>query len=268
LSALAVSNETVVGFDGTPTMPAWYSLDGGQTWSNAVFQLPFSFVATDAATREGAFLAVGRACCGLPSRVSGQIVSSPDGITWSPAMDYALAAPTEAIVATPWGWIALGGQTYLSSDGVTWRLGPPLPGYEPRDHALNGHVIPFRLAAASIGDIVVAMTPSTVWYASVTELEPGKWPDQAPRAELPEVGVGFDYRLFTHCGPTNGSLQFGFRSWVPDLPDGAFPRSYDSYYEQGTLTFVTDDELQFKGRAGEVVSYHPTADPPASFPCA
>ena len=78
----------------------------------------------------------------------------------------------------------------------------------------------------------------------------------------------YRYRLFTHCGPTNGSLSFGFRSWVPDLPSGSFPLSYDSYYEQGTLTLVADDQLEFTGRAGEVVSYHPTEDPPPSFPCA
>ena len=85
---------------------------------------------------------------------------------------------------------------------------------------------------------------------------------------MPQVGAAYDYRLFTHCGPLNGSVQFGFRSWVPDLPEGYFPVSYDSYYEQGTLKYVAEDRLEFTGRRGDVVIYHPTEDPPASFPCA
>ena len=269
MKGLAAMGDLVVAFDGTPTTPAWYSTDGGETWSNSEFQLPHSFEATDAAAISGRFVAVGRSCCGLPTKTAGQVLSSTDGRTWVTALGASpFGAPLEAIVSTPDGWIALGEQVYLSEDGSEWHLGPPLPRYEPRDHVINGRVLPNRLAAATNGEIVVAVTATDVWIARVADLAPADWPHQAPPAEMPQVGAAYDYRLFTHCGPTNGSVQFGFRSWVPDLPEGYFPVSYDSYYEEGTLTFVSDSQLDFTGRGGDVVTYHPTDDPPASFPCA
>jgi hypothetical protein len=223
---------------------------------------------TDAAAAQDGFYATGRACCTLPAVSGGIVLRSQDGSSWTstgPATVF--PTPIETIAAWDGGLIALGEQTYLSADGVDWRLGPPLPGYESSDVLIQGEVVPFRLKVVAREQVVV-ISPTTVWSASVGDLNPALWPDKVVGSPLPEIGHQYDYRLFTHCGPTNGSLQFDLRSWVPDLPEGYFPRNYDSYNEQGTLNYVAEDRLEFTGHLGDVVVYHPTDNPPARFPCA
>jgi hypothetical protein len=268
LQSLAVEGSTVVGFTTGRASPAWYSQDGGESWAPSRFDPNHSFESTDTTTAGGGFYAAGRICCTTPTTRAGAILHSTDGSSWTTTgPSGAFPSPIESIAVTDSGLIALGEETYLSADGSDWHVGPSLPGYEPRDYLIQGGVMPYRLEVAA-GDYVVAMTPRRVWYASSADLDPARWPGAVRPPGLPQVGSRHDYTLFTHCGPLNGSLQFGLRSWVPDLPEGYFPTSYDSYYEKGTLTLVSNDDVEFTGRAGDVISYHPTDDPPQRFPCA
>jgi hypothetical protein len=267
LGSLSAKGETVIGFGRTPTAEAWYSADAGESWTASDFNPSYSFAATDAAAAQDGFYATGRACCTLPTVNGGVVLHSQDGSKWSAVGPSVFASPIEAIGAWPGGLIALGEETYLSANGSDWRVGPPLPRYEPHDVLVQGAVVPYRLRVVA-REAVVAITPTRAWYASVDDLDPSRWPASVSEAAMPEVRSRYDYALFTHCGPTNGSVQFGLRSWVPDLLEGYFPVSYDSYYEHGTLTLISDDELEFVGRHGDAVSYHPSANPPARFPCA
>lgn len=269
LNALAAADDTVVGFDGS-RKPGWYSLDAGESWSNSGFRPSYSLRAMDTLTTRQAFYAVGRACCTLPGEAVGIVLSSADGQTWTPSgAEPAFAFPIETIVTTPHGFVAIGEATYLSADGVSWRLAPPLPGYQPVDADIRGVVSPYRLSAAVVGDSIVVVSPYRVWVSSATDLDPKLWPLAAAKAAMPSVGDVFPYELFTHCGP-NGAFLFGLRMWVPDgdsLVDGDFPPSFDDL-EPGALTFAAADRLEFTGQSGDVVRYLPTDNPPESFPCA
>lgn len=269
LTALAAAGDTVVGFDGS-RKPGWYSLDAGETWSNTGFRPGYSVRVMDTLATQQGYLAVGRACCTRPRDAVGVVLTSADGTTWTPAgAEPAFAFPIETIVTTSRGLVAIGEETYVSADGVSWRLAPPLPGYQPEDADIRDVTSPYRLSAAAVGDAIVVVSPYRVWVASATDLDPGSWQQAAPEAPMPSVGDVFSYDLFTHCGP-NGALRFGFRQWVPDsdsLVDGDFPPSFDDL-EQGVLTFAATNRLEFTGQNGEVVRYLPTDNPPESFACA
>jgi hypothetical protein len=267
LTSVAAIDDTVIGFDGTPTDPAWYSLDAGETWTNSDFKPSYRLIPTDARSGPDGFVATGRACCGLPGDLAGVVVRSVDGRTWTEAREkLAFAKPIEAVASTGVGWIALGEENYLSVDGIDWHAGPPLPGYQPQAPLVDGVVVPYRLAVTA-GEVVVAISPTRVWVASTDDLTPDRWPVASPYP-APVVGGRYEHTLLTHCGPHNGPLYFNLGSWVPDLPQGYFPTSFDSYYEHGILSFVAADRLEFTGRKSDIVVYHPTDDPPASFPCA
>jgi len=106
-----------------------------------------------------------------------------------------------------------------------------------------------------------------VWRASLDDLAADRWAESAPEAEMPVVGASYEATLATHCGPFNGPLYFDKRGWLPDLPDGYFPPTFDYYYETGTLEFVAADRLEFTGSKGDVVVYLPSDDPPHGAPC-
>lgn len=269
LTALGAVGIKVVGFDGSQ-QPGWYSLDAGESWLNSGFRPGYTFWAMETLATQEAFYAVGRACCTRPGEWVGVVMTSADGQAWTPSgAEPAFAFPIETIVATSRGFVAIGEATYLSADGVSWRLGPPLPGYQPEDADIRGVTSPYRLSAAVVGDSLVVVSPYRVWVASATDLDPESWPQAAPEAAMPIVGDVFPYDLFTHCGP-NGALRFGFRLWVPDsdsLVDGDYPPSFDDL-EPGELTFAAADRLEFSGQSGDVVRYLPTDNPPESFPCA
>jgi hypothetical protein len=268
LGSLAANGQVVVGFDVTRNPHAWFSLDAGQTWASSDFRTLYGLQTTDSDAGHGGFVAVARGCCGLPDQRFGVIVRSSDGEGWTEARTgLFFAKPIEAVVATEGGWIALGQETYLSGDGSDWRLGPPLPTDLSQAHLVNGVPVPFRLAAATVGRYLIAITPTEIWRASAEDLAADRWFTAAPEAEMPHVGDQYAFTLLTHCGPTNRTLNFGKRSWLPDLPEGYFPLSFDGFYEHGTLNFVAADRIEFTGRKGDVVVYLPTGEPPHSFPC-
>jgi hypothetical protein len=268
LTSLASDGRAVVGFDVTRNPHVWYSLDAGDSWTSADYRSSFGLLTTDSAVGQTGFAASGSACCGLPDERYGVVIRSVDGKAWADARPgLAFGKPIEAVLATERGWIALGEETYLSADGSDWRLGPPLPGYESKVYMLNRVPVPYRLAVAAVGNRVVAITPDRAWVASLDDLTAGKWPAAATAAEMPVLGGRYETTLLTHCGPFNGPLYFGMRSWVPDLPEGYFPLSFDGFYEHGTLGFVAADRLEFTGSKGDVVVYQPSDDPPHAFPC-
>jgi hypothetical protein len=264
LAAIDEEGGVLVGFDGTATMPAWYSTDFGDTWQNSNEQPPFWFRATDAVSMGDRLFAAGWACCaGLDQRV-GMVVSSDDGVHWDWRDAQLLPTFPEAIVSTDDGLVLLGSETYVSSDGVDWRTGPRLPGYAGGEPMIAGA----DLFAASANSVVLAATPSgQIWRASVNDLAPDGRP-VVTSVELPHVGDSFRTDLFTHCGPFNGPLYFGLRMWVPELPGDDWPESFDDSAERGTFEYVNDNVLEFTGSHGDIVVYRPTTDPPASFPCA
>jgi hypothetical protein len=267
LTALASDGHVLIGFDVTRDPHAWHSVDG-QTWASSDFDASYGFLTTSAGYGPGSFMAGGRSCCGLPEQRFGTLIASPDGKTWTPARpDLAFAEPVEAVIATAAGWIALGEETYLTADGTDWRLGPPIVGFESKVHTVNSVPVPYLLAAAAWGDLVVAITPDHGWVATLDDLAAAKWQSPAPTPEMPIEGSSYEATLPTHCGPFNGPLNFDGRSWIPDLPNGSFPLSFDYYYETGMLKFVRDDMLQFTGARGDVITYRPTDDPPHGAPC-
>ncbi len=252
LDHLSAKGETVIGFARSPTAEAWYSADAGKSWQASQFDPSYTYTVTDAAAAAAheAFYATGRVCCTLPTVNGGVVFRSQDGTSWAPTGPATVfPTPIETIAAWDRGLIALGEQTYLSADGVDWRLGPPLPGYQSRDVLLRGSVIHYRLKVVAREQVVV-ISPEGAWYASVDDLNPARWPEQVAGSPLPEVGVQYDYRLFTHCGPTNGSLQFDLRSWIPDLPEGSFPPSYDSYNEPGMFELHRRGSSRIQGTRG------------------
>lgn len=259
LSALTAMGETVVGFDGTGSVPAWYSLDAGDTWQNTGFQPPFWFHTTDADVTPDQVVATGFACCTFLGERVGVVVRSPDGIHWD--TDGAPLLPTipEAIVGTETQLVALGKQVYVSRDGSDWRVAAPLPGYERGDP---------MFAATGEGLLMVA-SPSQIWLASLADLDPDRWPEPPAEVDVPRVGESYAGSLLTHCG-VNGALMYGLRMWVPDdasLVEGDYPPSFGDL-ERGEFVLTTDDRLEFTSQRGVVLVYHPTVDPPESFPCA
>ena len=164
------------------------------------------------------------------------------------------------------GLIAVGEETYVSS-GSDWRLGPPLPGYEVRRGLVDGVSVDLRLTLAVADEVVVAITPDQAWVASLADFDAARWATAAPEPEMPTVGGTYDITLATHCGPFNGPLLFDAQSWLPDLPEGYFPLSFDYYFEDGTLDYVAADRLEFTGSKGDAITYLPTDDPPHAVPC-
>jgi hypothetical protein len=268
LTGLASSDEVVVGFDVTRNPHAWYSLDHGRTWASSDYDASYGFLTTNAVHGTNAFMAAGRACCGLPEQRYGLLLRSEDGRSWAEARpDLEFAKPIEAVLSTEMGRVALGEEVYLSADGTDWRLGPPLPGFVSKQHTVNRIPVPYRLAVVANGTHVVAITPDHAWMANVADLQAAKWPSAAPRAVMPMAGGTYEATLPTHCGPFNGPLYFDGRSWIPDLPGGSFPLSFDYYYETGSLKFAAEDRLEFTGAKGDVITYLPTDDPPHGAPC-
>jgi hypothetical protein len=265
LTALAWDGSVVVGFDAVRNPHAWYSLDNGQTWTPSDLDVDYGLTITGSGLEDG-LIAVGRACCGLPDVPYGIALTSSDGVTWtnaSPGDDF--AQPMEALV----GGGALGAETYSHNGGVNWRQGPPLPGYTGETPLINGAPAPFRLRAAGNGERVVAMSAETVWSASISVFPTALIPEIAPAfpARMPVIGEQYDYILQTHCGPETRTLNFDRRSWLPDIPEGFFPLSFDYFYEHGTLDFVAAYLVTFTGQEGEVINFVPTGGPPSSLGC-
>jgi len=259
LVALAGAERTVVGWDRSSAAPAWHPADGGNSWSQAEFQSPYLFEATDAIHAQERFFAAGSVCCALPTVRAGAVLSSSDGVSWSALTSEVLHSPPEAIVATSFGLVALGARTYVSSDGIRWTLGPALPGYD------GG-----RLFAAIQGDTILIASPIRAWVASAADLRPEDWPSAPRSADLPEVGTTYSYRLGTQCGPHAAPIHFDLRTWEPDeasLPDGEWPRSFYDSVEWGQVRFTDQNLLEFTTTRGATVRYVPADNPPESLPC-
>lgn len=264
LAAIDEEGGVVIGFDGTSTLPAWFSTDFGDTWHNSESQPPFWFLTTDAVAMGRRLFAAGMACCTGLGQGVGAVISSEDGAHWDYENAQLLPTIPEAIVSTETGLIALGERTYVSDDGSDWRVGTRLPGYPGGDTETWGT----DLFAAVEDSAVFAATPAgQIWRASAVDLEAGGRP-AVQQVERPQVGYSKDTLLNTTCGPFDGPLYFDLRMWVPDLPGGDWPSSFDSLAEHGSFHFVDPDRLEFTGSRGDVVVYRPTMDPPASFPCA
>jgi hypothetical protein len=265
LVALAATDQTVIGWDSTSTAPAWYSTDQGNTWANAEFQAPYWFQATEATASDGGFFAAGSACCTVPKVRSGAVLRSPDGRSWSASETAALRSLLQSVVATGFGLVAIGAETYVSTDGSQWTVGPPLPGYDGVE----------RLFAAAAGPYILVASPTRVWVASSAAFRPEKWPNEAPRPDMPVVGTAYPYHLATRCGPES-PIHFDLRTWLPDeasLLNGEWPRGLADPEDWGQLTFLERDILEFAGinsgrRRDTVVRFLPAEKLPPSHPCA
>jgi len=265
ITQLAVMGDLVAGFDDTVTRPVWFSRDGGDSWTNSDFQPTYHMRIIDSMVFVDDIVAIGSACCTLPDVRAGIALSSSDGATWTSLEPEALRSVPQAVIYTSAGYIAVGRETYLSADGNSWRVGPPLPGYDGES----------ELVAAANEDgrdleAVIVVGGGKTWSARLRDLAQF-WSSESPAAERPGIGIHYPYNLLTHCGPEGGTIRFDLRTWLPDpssLVDGGWPTSFDNPGEQGTLMLVAEDLLEFTGDSrGDLVRYQPTDDPPEQVPC-
>ena len=266
ITQLAVMSDLVTGFDDTANRPVWFSRDGGDSWTNSDFQPTYHMRINDSMAFVDDIVAIGSACCTLPDVRAGIALTSSDGATWASLEPGALRSVPQAVIYTSAGYIAVGRETYLSADGLSWRVGPPLPGYDGES----------ALVAAANEDgrdleTVIVVGAGKTWSARLSDLA-RFWSDESPAAERPEIGIDYPYNLLTHCGREAGRIRFDLRTWLPDptsLVDGGWPTSFDDPAEPGTLTLVAEDLLEFTGDSrGDTVGYQPTDEPPEPIPCA
>ncbi len=255
LDHLALVGGNVVAVADYTGRPIWYSSNGGDRWFNSDFRPPFAFDPTDSISNGETMVVVGQACCTEPGVLAGIALSTTDGETWTLSDPIAFESVPQAVVTVNDGFLALGRETYYSSNGRDWLSGPRLTAYED-----DG-----PLAATSSDRRVAVVGEEWTWIATFDDLEQAISIDAAVPALRPQVGEQYNHTVRTHCGVEGGYLRFDLRTWVPDpasLVDGGFPASFEDPGEEGTLTFTGADELTFVGRHGDEVRFV-AADPPS-----
>jgi len=200
LVTAAAKGSVVVGFADDDEYPlAWISRDLGANWYEESIDLAgptiedvTMFVESVVATDSG-FVAVGDGCCIGTGSLAPIVFASADGTEWvgtPQPSDHPEAM--RRIVSIPGGVLAvgietfvdveadpsrLGGRSWLSTDGATWRRGPDLP------ELGNGNIN--ALAAGSSGvvatgtNIIENETPAPsgdtgvrVWFAPFDTFAP------------------------------------------------------------------------------------------------
>lgn len=259
LSGLAASGDFVVAYSAD-ARPMFVSTDGGTTWHQADHTPLYNADVFAVAMSGGHFAAVGEACCAAPREYVGFGLWSDDALHWQESQPFGTREIPEGIVALPGGFVTIGRQSWLSSDGGSWVIGPEIPGYE----ADQGY--PPAIGAAS-SEVAVITNGGTAWIAGLADLEPGLYSDTARVAELPSVGSRYPYTAYTHCGWP--PLHFDLRAWAPDPPINAHnPPPGLKQNDHGTLTYVSEDELRYDSERGRVIKLVPSDEPTPIGGCA
>jgi hypothetical protein len=127
-----------------------------------------------------------------------------------------------------------------------------------------------RLAAFQWKDLLVTCRTPRGYAAGILRWgeRPVEGPPFGPGAE---IGVPYEYPLYTHCGVL--WAEFDGRLWdaSPPLaePTGNPPPGWGNPYDTGTITLLQEDVAVFRSSMGEVARFRPRPpglrDPP---PCA
>jgi hypothetical protein len=127
-----------------------------------------------------------------------------------------------------------------------------------------------RLAGFPWKDLLLSCETSRGYGAGVLRwgARPVEGPPFGPGAE---VGVGYEYSLYTHCGIL--WAEFDGRLWdaSPALADqaGNPPPGWGNPYDEGTMSLLEEDLAEFRSSNGQVARFRPRPpslpDPP---PCA
>jgi hypothetical protein len=259
LSGLAASGDFVVAYSAD-ARPMFVSTDGGTTWHQADHAPLYNADVVAVAMSGGHFAAVGEACCTAPREYVGFGIWSDDALHWRESQPFGSREIPEGIVALPGGFVTIGRQSWLSSDGGSWVIGPEIPGYEA------GRSYQRAIGAAS-SEVVVITNGATAWIAGLADLDPGLYSDIARVADLPSVGTSYGLSIYTHCGWP--PLHFDLRAWVPDPPINAHnPPPGLKQNDHGTLTYVSEDELRYDSERGRVIKLVPSDEPTPIGGCA
>ncbi len=261
LDHLAMVGGNVVAVANYTGRPMWYSSNGGDRCFNSDFRPGFAFEPTDSISNGETMVVVGQACCTGPGVLAGVALSTTDGETWTLSDPIAFETVPWAVVTVRDGFLAIGRETYFSSDGKHWLSGPRLTAYED-----DG-----QLAATSSDRRVAVVGEEGTWIATFDDLEQTMSVESAMPARRPQVGEQYNHTVRTHCGADGGYIRFDLRTWVPDpasLIDGQFPASFEDPGEQGVLTFTSADELTFVGSQGDEVRFVAVDPPPEPVLCA
>jgi hypothetical protein len=208
----------------------------------------------------GHYVAIGKACCTTPREYVGFGIWSADAIHWQESEPFGTTEIPEGVVALPNGFVTIGPESWLSSDGVSWVIGPKIPGYE----ADRGY---FPAIGAASSESVVVSNGGIAWIAGLADLDPGLYSGTADVADLPSVGSSYPFTAYTHCGWP--PLHFDLRAWVPDPPINAFnPPPGLKEADHGKLTYVSEDELRYDAERGRVIKLVPSDEPTPIGGCA
>jgi hypothetical protein len=263
LHSAAALGTTVVGLGSSASWPlAWYSDDGGRNWQQARFPTGYLIRSIDVVATANRFVAVAEACCGRPMTSVGISFTSTDGRTWTASAD-PLRRATDRATALAGGVLALGEESRLSRDGASWSAGPPLPGFD-RDTMLLASV-----AAGPTG--VVAVSTGGAWFAPLDAFAPERWTEQPRPAAATTLGTGYEYRLYTHCGPAGAQVYFAGAAWLADpasTVDGGWPAGFRDPEDRGTLTQQSADSARYRSDQGGSVTFVRTDNPPPAPFCA
>ncbi|HUR15823.1 MAG TPA: hypothetical protein VMZ33_00940 [Candidatus Limnocylindrales bacterium] len=259
-SAVAVGD--TVALADYAARPIWLSTDAGDTWRRAEFGPMYAAYPLRLAASDARFVAVGHACCMAPDDTVGFAINSEDGNSWSESEPFGFRQIPDAIVGLADGFVTIGRQSWLSQDGSSWVIGPDLPGYEiDPDYYLP--------SGALSGDRVVVVNRTQAWVASASELDPSGFSDTPRLAERPAIGSSWQYDAFTHCGWPD--VHVDLRAWVPDPPfhdpNGNPPQGVKEF-DHGTLTFVSQNRLEYEAESGQIIVLVPSDEPTLSGPCA
>ena len=240
--------------------PMFISLDSGQTWQQADYAPLYNADIFAVAVAGGHVAAIGEACCTTPNEYVGFGIWSDDALHWQESQPFATGETPEGIVALPSGFVTVGRQSWLSSDGASWVIGPEIPGYE------SDRGYPPAIGAASSSSAVIS-NGGTAWIAGLADLDPGLYSDTAQVAALPSVGSSYAHTQYTGCGWI--PVHFDLRAWVPDPPIDYFdPPPWLKANDHGMLTYVSEHELRYDSERGRVMKLVPSDEPTPFFGCA
>lgn len=242
-------------FEGYAANPVSFSEDAGESWRPADVDPPYNLVVDDVVSDDHRIVAVGSACCALPNERAGVTMVSTDGEHWAESAPF--RDVPQAVVGVSGGYLAIGRATWVSSDGLDWRVGPSLPDVGSTEEVLA--------VSADVGVLVV--NAGAAWFAPSDELTLERWTDTPPAPAMPEMGVRYPVVLLTHCGFPD--VHFGLRPWVADPPfeDNINPPPGFRDEDHGWLTQLSADELRYENRGGRTVKLVPS-EPVNVGPCA
>lgn len=249
LSSVATSGTRMVAYGGEDyDYRPWYSTDSGRTWhAGATLETDLDLGVQIAAVN-GRFVALGNGCCGMPLEQVGLAWTSADGAEWTSLGQPSLRQyPGSLATDVPAGIAAFtkGGETQLSSDGLAWVAGPGGPIIDEEGwigaSASNADAVVLLAHQSGIGE-------SRLWVAPAAEFEVNRWHEPLAEAQMPEIGVPYDFVLGTHCG-----IRVAFAGGIYEPVGPLINVPLDNPTDRGTLTLLSEGSARYDSSNGGFV---------------